>query len=190
MVAADAPLRNDEVVAYLLASLDADYDSFDTSMATKSGALTLDAVYGDLMSYEARQLQHQVEARLHVGNSANYEGRGGTLVCGGHGAHGGPPRGPSRGPHHGGEARSHGRGTFYGRDNPSRPQCQICGKIGHTALKCWYRNDDAYQEDPHSAVVANTSSYQIDPNWYSDTVATDHITSDLDRLAMRKRYNG
>jgi hypothetical protein len=105
MVAVDAPLRNDEVVAYLLAGLDADYDSFVTSMATKSGALTLDAVYGDLMSYDARQLQHQVEACLHVGNSANYEGRGSTLVCCGHGVHGGPPHGPSRGPHRGGAAR-------------------------------------------------------------------------------------
>jgi hypothetical protein len=27
-------------------------------------------------------------------------------------------------------------------------------------------------------------------NWYSDTGATDHITSDLDRLTMRERYQG
>jgi hypothetical protein len=191
MAAIDAPLRDDEVVAYLLASLDVDYDSFVTSMTTKSEALTLDVVYGDLMSYEARQLQHQAEVRLLVGNSANYVGRGGTPGRGGAcGAHGGPPRGPPRGPHRGGAAPSRGRGTSYSRDNPSHPQCQIYGKIGHTTLKCWYCMDDAYQEDPHSAAVATTSSYQIDLNWYSDTRATDHITSDLDRLAMCERYNG
>ncbi|KAK4415342.1 Retrovirus-related Pol polyprotein from transposon RE1 [Sesamum alatum] len=31
---------------------------------------------------------------------------------------------------------------------------------------------------------------KIDPNWYRDTGSTDHITSDLDRLALRDRYHG
>jgi hypothetical protein len=48
--------------------------------------------------------------------------------------------------------------------------------------------DEAYHEEP-SAMVA-TSSYKIDPNWYSDTGATDHITSDLDHLAVWEQFNG
>jgi hypothetical protein len=51
-------------------------------------------------------------------------------------------------------------------------------------------NDDSYNIDPPSMAVAHTSSYTIDPNWYVDTGATDHITSDLDRLALRERYHG
>jgi hypothetical protein len=35
-----------------------------------------------------------------------------------------------------------------------------------------------------------TATTLIDPNWYVDTGATDHITSDLDRLALRERYHG
>lgn len=54
LAAADAPLRADEVIAYLLAGLGPDYDSFVTSMTTKSEALTLDEVYAHLMSYESR----------------------------------------------------------------------------------------------------------------------------------------
>jgi histone deacetylase 1/2 len=50
--------------------------------------------------------------------------------------------------------------------------------------------DESYQDDPPSASLASTSSYKIDPNWYMNTGATDHITSDLDRLAVRERYNG
>jgi hypothetical protein len=50
--------------------------------------------------------------------------------------------------------------------------------------------DDSYTDDPPSANMAATSSYQVDPNWYSDTGATDHITSDLDRLTMHQQYNG
>jgi hypothetical protein len=53
MATTDAPLRDDEIVAYLLVGLSIDYDPFVTSMTTKCGPLTLDAIYGDIVSYEA-----------------------------------------------------------------------------------------------------------------------------------------
>jgi hypothetical protein len=49
---------------------------------------------------------------------------------------------------------------------------------------------ESYNEEPPSVAVATTTSYKVDPNWYSDTGATDHITSDLDCLAIHERYNG
>jgi hypothetical protein len=84
----------------------------------------------------------------------------------------------------------HDRGANYSRNNSNQHECQICGKIGHIARKCWYHIDESCPEDPHSAVMATTSSYQVDPNWYSDTGATDHITSVLVHLAIREKYNG
>ena len=33
-----------------------------------------------------------------------------------------------------------------------------------------------YQDKTRSVALAATSSYKIDPNWYSDTGTTDHIT--------------
>jgi hypothetical protein len=194
LAAADAPLHDEEVIAYLLAGLGPDYDSFVTSMTTKKEALMLDNVYNYFMSYEARQLQHQAVAHLHVGTSANFVGRGG--------GRGGAPRGrggAGRGaPNSGGfghgntgypTGRGHGGAPSNHDNNNKRPQCQICGKVGHIAVKCWYRHDDSYQEDtPLAAVV--TTSYQVDPNWYNDTGATDHITNDLDHLAVREQYHG
>jgi hypothetical protein len=50
--------------------------------------------------------------------------------------------------------------------------------------------DESYNEDPPSAAVATTTSYKVDPNWYNDTGAIDHITSDLDCLVALERYNG
>jgi hypothetical protein len=41
--------------------------------------------------------------------------------------------------------------------------------------------------------VANSAEghgYNIDPTWYSDTGATDHVTSELDKLVMREKYTG
>ncbi|XP_073360434.1 uncharacterized protein [Aegilops tauschii subsp. strangulata] len=41
-----------------------------------------------------------------------------------------------------------------------------------------------------SGNTANTGSYIIDTDWYTDTGATGHLTSDLDRLAIHERYGG
>jgi hypothetical protein len=34
---------------------------------------------------------------------------------------------------------------------PPLAPCQICGKVGHRAIRCWYRMDDSYQEESPSA---------------------------------------
>jgi hypothetical protein len=73
-----------------------------------------------------------------------------------------------------------------------RPVYQICNKISHIALRCYNRFDHTYggDEEHHSANHAVSTSYQVDPNWYTDSGATDHITGNLDRLHMREAYHG
>lgn len=58
MAAADAALRDDEILAYLLAGLPSEYDSYVTSMTTKD-SITLDDAYAHLVAFEAHQLKHQ-----------------------------------------------------------------------------------------------------------------------------------
>jgi hypothetical protein len=85
LAAANAPMKDDDMITYLLARLPAEYDSFVTLMTTKSTPLTLDDVFTYLMAYEARQLQLQ----LHHETSADYARRGGhdRVTCGrGHSA--------------------------------------------------------------------------------------------------------
>jgi hypothetical protein len=96
LAAADAPLCDDEVIAYLLAGLGANYDPFVTSMTTKSEALTLDDVQAHLLVYEARQIRHHTVARLQVGASAHIAGHGGPFGRRGRGT--GHGRGRGRGP--------------------------------------------------------------------------------------------
>ena len=56
-------------------------------------------------------------------------------------------------------------------------------------LECWHRFDENYvPEERH--VAASMSLYSMDQNWYMDTGATDNITSDLEKLAVRDKYNG
>jgi hypothetical protein len=80
-----------------------------------------------------------------------------------------------------------GRGGSNGASSP--PICQVCLKEGHTAHRCWHRYEEDYVPKEKNAGAA-TRSYNVDKNWYTDTGATDHITSELDKLAFREKYNG
>jgi hypothetical protein len=55
--------------------------------------------------------------------------------------------------------------------------------------ECWHRFDDSYVLDERYAGSASTS-FAIDPNWYLDTGATDHVTEELEKLAMHEKYKG
>jgi hypothetical protein len=165
-------------LAYLLVGLPSEYDPYVTSMTTKD-SITLDDAYAHLVAFEARQLKHQAALKLNIGSLANYAGRGG----------------PSRGRDHSDRGRGRSRGGAPPCSNgdrrgpsPSCPPCQICGKVGHTAIRCWYRMDASYYEDPPSTAMVATTS-KVDVDWYTDTGASDHITSDLDHLALCEHYH-
>lgn len=68
----------------------------------------------------------------------------------------------------------------------SKPTCQVCGKVGHVALKCNHRFDHAYQSDPSRSLTANYTTSASSPNqtWYPDTAATNHVTSNLAHLNL------
>lgn len=123
-------------------------------------------------------------------------GRSSTSTRGGHGGFGRGGRGNTFNNntnfHQGGQGRQGGQGGYTNKrssTNDSRPTCQVCYKKGHTANECWHRFDEEYaREERH--VVAAASSYGIDANWYTDTGATDHITSELEKLSAREKHNG
>jgi histone deacetylase 1/2 len=69
--------------------------------------------------------------------------------------------------------------------------CQVCEKEGHSAFRCYKRFDSNFTPTTHkSASSATTASYGIDTNWYVDSGATDHVTSELDKLTVRDKYGG
>nr|KAJ0194424.1 hypothetical protein LSAT_V11C800397680 [Lactuca sativa] len=89
-----------------------------------------------------------------------------------------------------GPGSNRGRGCGLGNSNGG-PRCQVYFIPGHSALNCrnWFK--DAYQADDYrGGNSVTTSPYNGDPNWYIDTGATDHLTSDLDRLSVQECYNG
>jgi hypothetical protein len=183
LAAAGALLCDDEVIAYLLTGLPEEFDSLVTSVTTQAKPMSLGEVYTNLLSFDMRLISRQGILTPGTSPAGHYASRGGRG-----GRSGGRTRGRSGG-HSGG--RYGGRTSNIGDRNNDCPCCQICGRINHIAPQCWYHFDDGYhKEEKPSAALAATPSYSVDANWYSDTSATDHITSDLERLAVREKYQG
>jgi hypothetical protein len=61
-------------------------------------------------------------------------------------------------------------------------------KTGHIVLRCWKRFDHNYTDKEKMVNNAEGPRYSVNTSWYSDTGSTDHVTSELDKLAMREKY--
>jgi histone deacetylase 1/2 len=88
---------------------------------------------------------------------------------------------------------SFGRGRSNGRhgDNGEHPICQLCGKEGHTVLKCYKRFDASFTGAPENKSASfGVMSYGLDTNWYVNSGATDNITGELEKLTIRDEYSG
>jgi hypothetical protein len=66
--------------------------------------------------------------------------------------------------------------------------CQLCKKTGHTVLRCWKRFERNYTGEERVANSAEGHGYNVDPAWYLDMGAIDHVTNEFDKLAVRERY--
>jgi hypothetical protein len=203
-----------EFTGYLMKGLGQDYDSLVqiVSARTLTDPMPLRDVYAQMLATEQRVNERKEEISVDMQMSANY----GAKASGGKqqfqqsyqppknpGSQGKPtytkPGSPfSSPPSHTGA----GRGAPTGGGN--RPTCQICSKVGHVASCCFKRfdrnflgagNDGRYMEKQVAAfsVTAyhgSTSSFPVDPSWYADTGATDHLTNELDKLHVKEQYHG
>jgi hypothetical protein len=81
------------------------------------------------------------------------------------------------------------RGELGSSTSP-KPVCQLCKKTHHTVKRYWNRFNWNYTNEEKSSNNTENLGYNVDTAWYSDTGAMDHITSELDRLAVREKYSG
>ncbi|PKU67628.1 Retrovirus-related Pol polyprotein from transposon TNT 1-94 [Dendrobium catenatum] len=113
IAAAGSTVDTEDIVLYILNGLPASYNSFKTEIRTSLQPISLDDLYS-LLSSEEINLQHQLLQESHQSETtALFSNQSSNY------------RGCSN--------KSHTR------PQQSRPVCQICGKIGHTAVNCWHR---------------------------------------------------
>jgi hypothetical protein len=186
LVVSGSTLRDNEFVVYLLAILNEEYNHIFTAIVARTYPISPGELHAQLLSFE----QHTALQKI-----TDPRGSSSALAASrGHGSSGGCSFGSSDRITGRGRGRSRSsRGVFsrggFSRSsggNSSRPQCQVCLKIGHTADKCWHRFKEYYVPEPHTSSA--TSSSGVNNSWYTDSGATDHITGDMDRLTMLDRY--
>ena len=108
-------------------------------------------------------------------------------------------------PHTQGNSGFYNSATFASQHNSQNqnykpestcPQCQICGKMGHTTIDCYHRMDFSFQgKNPPAKLAAmtiasNTAITGSSNPWLTDLGASDHITANLNNLTSQSQYKG
>lgn len=191
------PVSEEDLIGHILNGLDSSYNPFITSFMMTGTDLKVDTLIGLLFREEdriARDLARQATMQLQApilpehptpSPSANTMSRSGGrhFNSSSSGSSNGPRQQESR--HHDSRRR--------------RPQCQLCNKPGHEAIDCWQRGNQVdfpsrrpnprdTQKQAHMAEFNSPST--IDPSWYFDTGATDHVSPDVRKVATSEDYSG
>uniref|UniRef100_A0A2N9GIZ9 Reverse transcriptase Ty1/copia-type domain-containing protein n=1 Tax=Fagus sylvatica TaxID=28930 RepID=A0A2N9GIZ9_FAGSY len=189
LAAINQPLSEEEQISFLLAGLGSEYESFITTVHMRTELLSIETLYGHLLSQELRMVQAQPKVDLSLAG-AHFASRGGNSSRGDRNGRSSYSNqaGCSSSGNRFNRGRNRGRGTST---NGSRPTCQVCGKFGHMALTCYHRFDNSYSSDSNKQALLATPQTASDDQWYADSGATHHLTADLANLNVRAdEYQG
>jgi hypothetical protein len=184
MASAKKRVDDKELAPYILAGLDEEYNPVVFALLARVEPVSIAEAHSQLLTFENRM------NLMHGGHQASVNaarrGRGGP-----------GPRGRGRSDRgHGGFGRGYGsqrgapRSVRRPQNRRSDKVCQVCERTGHTTMDCWYRYDESYSSTNSKTAAAATHGYGVDTNWYTNTAATDRITSDLDKLTVLNKYKG
>uniref|UniRef100_A0A2N9HHN1 Reverse transcriptase Ty1/copia-type domain-containing protein n=1 Tax=Fagus sylvatica TaxID=28930 RepID=A0A2N9HHN1_FAGSY len=187
------PISDSAITSYILAGLPHDYDSLIATVNTRVEAFPLDELYGHLLTHELRIDQQALSPLDITASTANFAAKTSQLSQN-RGRQFYSQHGRGRGRGRTNSSRGRGSPQFYSSTSgSSRAFCQICLKVGHTAQTCWHRFDQNFQVSSNQspqAFAASTSS-TVDPAWYPDTGANNHITADYGHLNLHAEdYTG
>jgi transposase InsO family protein len=209
-------IDDEEILHIVLQGLPSDFHSFTSAMLTKNEAVRFEELH-TLMKTEEDLLKSAMDNSkeiAHMAMVANKNSQPSFSPFNGN-------RGRGRNQNSSNRGRGNGRfqsyntrggspGNFNNGDvfsnfgqnpqnsqswNPSpnsRPTCQICHKLGHTAIDCYQRMNYAYQgRHPPAKLAAMATAAPPDSTptaWISDTGATDHFTPNLHNIPDNHAY--
>ncbi|KAK0572541.1 hypothetical protein LWI29_033229 [Acer saccharum] len=186
--ARDSPISFEELYDKLL-----DYEAFLKREDTKKGIPQVTAQFNQRTSnrrgrgYQGHSPSHMTQNQSGGSGNTNFNSRQnfGSSYAGGSRNFSGPGGSyrPSHSPHFTQQWRP------PTSNSQSRPVCQLCDKVGHTARVCRSRPQPDSQAWPQAHHMT-TEQPSPQNNWVLDTGASHHMTSDLQNLSLHSEYGG
>lgn len=170
LLAASQPISDEELILYILGRLGSDYEAVVMSLTSRQDSISLQ---------EVQFLLQNQEMHLLSTNSIDLSSSSSHLTSANFKKNGGPGQYPRGSANYGGR----GRGMRGGRGN--KPACQVCGKAGHIALKCYHRFDLSFQGDSSSS-----STQQANQANQAFVATNTAVIADLSNLALQADYKG
>ncbi|RVW34641.1 Retrovirus-related Pol polyprotein from transposon RE1 [Vitis vinifera] len=158
LAAIGEPVSEQDQIMNLLGGLGSDYNAVVTAINIREDKISLEAVHSMLLAFEQR-LEQQGSIEQLPAMSANYASSssnrgGGRKYNGGRRPNFMMTNSNFRGRGRGGRYGQNGRQNF---SSSERPQCQLCGKFGHTVQVCYHRFDITFQSTQNNTTGASNS---------------------------------
>ncbi|PKU76820.1 Retrovirus-related Pol polyprotein from transposon TNT 1-94 [Dendrobium catenatum] len=182
LAAAGAPVDVEDIIHYTLNGLPNTYQAFKTAIRTNPRPVILDELY-TLLCSEELNLAHETLRDL---QSLNLTGSQTALTASRGRGRGRASQQRGRSSARPPPSQNHNRGSKQNRPSVT---CQICGKLGHSAIKCWYRHDDNYTTEPTPALFSTPNS-STTSDWFLDSGASTHLTADPTHIQQAQNYTG
>ncbi|PKU70208.1 Retrovirus-related Pol polyprotein from transposon TNT 1-94 [Dendrobium catenatum] len=190
--AAGSNVGHEDIILHILNGLPPSYNAFKTAIRTRPSAIPLEELYSLLISEEIniqKDLSKDTATSMETAalnafkntssrNSANEQSRS------------------NRGrfaPNRGSQQRTFNPNSRAPRtQSTARVTCQICNKPGHIAMHCWHRTNLQYTPTvPNNQRSFFTNQQNASPiDWYLDSGASSHLTSDPLQLQNSQPYIG
>ncbi|KAK1617261.1 hypothetical protein QYE76_022778 [Lolium multiflorum] len=209
------PLRDSEIISYILAGLGKEYDALYEVVNARTEPMPLRDLYAQLCATEHRKSTqreepgHYYPAAHFAPMQPSYSPMANATTYGAPRGYRPPQYRPDNRPQQQQQMSTHGqpRPSSNGQGKTSRAPvvCQLCGVPRHTAARCYKRfnrdflgvGNDGRDTERQLSMAANAVAYgthggqqMTDPAWYADSGATHHITHDLDKLTTKEPYHG
>ena len=145
--ASGKPVPDEDLILYILGGLGPEFETIVVNITSRSEAISLQEVHYLLQSHEIRLEQLSAASVIDVPPAAH-------ITVGG----------VQNSNTNNGQFRGSSSKNFRPRNvrNPqtSRIVCQLCGKMGHTAMKCFHRFDVYFQSPPRAQNQQFSSLHQ------------------------------
>ncbi|KAF7838902.1 Retrovirus-related Pol polyprotein from transposon TNT 1-94 [Senna tora] len=212
-----APVSRHDTIESILDGLPEEYEGFVTSISLHTTKYTVPEIHALLLAQETRLDKFKKNVEVVSANvaqtqdnakSRNYN-RSSSQNRGGSQNNRGSFRFPNNSSNNFQSRQGFQQGRGRGRINQwqgQRAQCQVCGKWGHIAVNCYNRYNQNFTEDalvqaqsqmpssstsaaPAQALLA-TPETLIDPDWYPDSGASNHLTNNANNIQQKQPYDG